>query len=383
MWWFRKRANPPVTPRIKSPGDLRFKQCVEDCFFLLIVQSDRRIGSFVRAGRFFRACAIVCLAVLYTATWPCPARCQDNGSEVNAYHGTGSEITVIVHDASGEPIATSAMVRIYRDGNAPSGQSATSRGSAAFIVTTLGEFTVVVEAAGYQKAQKDVSVPVPMRVQVDVYLRTNSSAGDASVVPGKPVLAPKAKQMLEKALQALSADELGDAKKYVDQAAKLAPGHPDVLYAQGVLYLKQREWEQAQGVLEKATQIDPNHAQAFAALGMALSDQGKYAAAVVPLETALQLNAAAGWDTHWALAKAYYQQARYDDALKTSQLALEESKGKAPQIELLVAQSLTAVGRYEDAAQELREFLKEHGERPEATMAGKWLERLKASGKIK
>jgi tetratricopeptide (TPR) repeat protein len=315
--------------------------------------------------------------------WPRLARCQDSGNEVNAYHGTGSEITVIVHDATGEPIAAPAMVRLYRDGNAPSGQSATSRGMAVFIVTTLGEFTAVVEAAGYQKAQKDVSVPVPTRVQVDVYLHLNSSAGNAAVVPGKPVLAPKAKEVLEKALQALGADELGDAKKFVEQAAKLAPGHPDVLYVQGVLYLKRREWQQAQGVLEKATQIDPSHAQAFAALGMALSDQGKYGAAVAPLETALQLNAATGWDTHWALAKAYYQQARYDDALKTSQLALEESKGKAPQIELLVAQSLTAVGRYEDAAQELREFLKEHGELPEAATAGKWLERLKASGKIK
>src|SRR6516162_8050968 len=103
-------------------------------------------------------------------------RSQDSGNEVNAYHGTGSEITVVVHNASGEPIAAPAMVRLYRDGNAPSGQSATSRGIAVFIVTTLGEFTAVVEAAGYQKAQKDVSVPVPTRVTVDVYLRPTSGA---------------------------------------------------------------------------------------------------------------------------------------------------------------------------------------------------------------
>jgi hypothetical protein len=69
--------------------------------------------------------------------------------------------------------------------------------------------------------------------------------------------------------------------------------------------------------------------------------------------------------------------------LKTSQQALVESNGKAPEIELLVAQSLTAVGRYEESAQALREFLKNHGDRPEAATARRWLERLTASGKIR
>jgi len=95
--------------------------------------------------------------------------------------------------------------------------------------------------------------------------------------------------------------------------------------------------------------MDPNSARIFSALGMALTDQGKYEEAIIPLEKSLQLEASGGWETHWALGKAYYYRRQYDQALKTSQLALTESNGKAPQIELLVAQSLTAVGRYDDA----------------------------------
>ena len=102
---------------------------------------------------------------------------------------------------------------------------------------------------------------------------------------------------------------------------------------------------------------------------MALTDQGKYEAAIAPLEKSLQLEAAGGGETHWALGKAYYYRQQYDQALKSSQLALTESNGKAPQIELLVAQSLTAVGRYDDAAETLREFLKSHSDRPEAATA--------------
>jgi Flp pilus assembly protein TadD len=321
------------------------------------------------------ACVVVCAV---------PARCQDTGSKEKETRGNGAEIAVTVHDAAGEPISSPALVRLYRDGTIPSGQGATSHGSVMFIVTSLGEFTVVVEAAGYPSVQKEASVQVAGRTPVDVYLRRDAGgAGNSVGVPGKPILAPKAKNAFDKGLQALSADKLRDAEKFVSEAARLAPGHPDVLYVQGVLYLKQRNWAEAQSALEKATQIDPNHARAFAALGMALSDQGKYELAIAPLEKSLQLDAACGWETHWVLAKAYYQREQYDAALKSSQAALEESKGKAPEIELLVAQSLTAVGRYDDAAQTLREFLKEHGDRPEAARARRWLEGLHSSGRAR
>jgi Flp pilus assembly protein TadD len=311
-----------------------------------------------------------------------PACPQDNGSEVNEFHGKGSEITVTVHDSSGEPIASAAMVKLYRDGTTLSRQGETSRGSAMLVVNNLGEFTVTVEAPGYQSAQKEVSVQITGRVQVDVYLRRLSSAKSPEGVPGRPLLAPKAKEAMEKCLQALGADKLGEAEKYVSQAMHLSPSHPDVLYVQGVVWLKERKWTQAQDALEKATQIDPSHARAFAALGMALCDQGKCDVAIEPLQKSLQLDPAGTWETRWTLAKAYYQHAQYEDALKVSQEALAASNEKAPEIALLVAQSLSALGRFEEAAQILRNFLRDHPDRREAATAQRWLERLSASAKI-
>jgi len=311
---------------------------------------------------------------------------QESGSNADASFNSGAQLAVMVHDASGSPIAAAAMVHVYREGTTPSGQAATSNGRAMFVLTPLGNFTVVVEAAGYQTARKDVSLPTAQRAQIDIFLRRDLSAGAATDVaggvPGRPVLAPKAKEAFEKGLQALGADKLENAEKFVSEAMRLAPGHPDVLYVRGVLYLKEREWVHAQEALEKATQLDPGHARAYAALGMARLDLGKYEAAITPLEKALQLDAAVGWEAQWSLARACYRVGRYDDALKTSQGALEASKGKAPQIALLVAQSLTAVGRYEEAAAELRKFVKEHGDYAEATTARRWLQKLEASGKI-
>jgi tetratricopeptide (TPR) repeat protein len=200
--------------------------------------------------------------------------------------------------------------------------------------------------------------------------------------PGRPVLAPKAREALGKGLRALKESKIEEADKYVGEAARLAPENPDVLYVQGVLSLKKRNWAEAKVSLEKATQLDPHSARAFAALGMAFCDAGDHEAAVRTLEKSLQLEPAGTWQTRWALAKSYYHRQQFDDALRMSREAFEQSNGSEPQIALLVAQSLTAVGRYEDAAETLREFLRDHPDGPGQATAQRWLEQLTSAGKI-
>lgn len=312
---------------------------------------------------------------------PLVARAQDGVDEQTAISGNQAVIVVTVRDASGSPIAVPAVVKLYRAGGIPNGQSTTAKGGRAiFTPQNLGQFSVVVEAPGYKIGHEEVSVPIPVKAEVDVYLQPDANGVDVKPAGG-PVLAPKAKEALDKGLQSLRENKLDDAEKYLQAALRLAPSHPDVLYLQGVLLIKRSAWTEAQSVLEKATQLDPNHARAFAALGTAFANQGKYDAAIAPLEKSLQL-APGGWETHWTLGRAYYYHKQYEAALKTSQQALSESAGKAPEIELLVAQSLTAVGRYDDSAAALREFLKNHSEHPEAPTARRWLDRLKQSGKV-
>lgn len=306
---------------------------------------------------------------------------QDVGSQEKEFFGNGSVITVKLHEASGQPFYSSAVVKLFR-GMFPSGQKDASRGVAEFVVNSLGEFTVVVSAPGYAETQKDVSVGITGRTEVDIYLRPTSPTGNVAAVPGRPLLAPRAKEALDKGLLSLKENRVAEAEKYVGEAVRLAPSHPDVLYVQGLLSLKTRNWAQAQTALEKATQMDPNSARAFAALGMAFCDEGRYEAAVAPLEKSLQLDSTGTWQTRWALAQSYYHREQYDDALRMSQEALAQAKGNEPEIALLVAQSLTAVGRYEEAAQTLREFVRDHSDRPEAATARRWLAQLAANGKI-
>src|SRR5579872_6687348 len=165
-----------------------------------------RVHAQARAREVARLCsARFLLVVVPSVLITIPAYCQDRGSAESEFRGNGAEITVTVHDSSGEPISAAAVVKLYRDGTILSRQGETSRGSAVLVVNSLGEFTVAVEAAGYESVQKDVSIQVTGRVQVDIYLRRISTGGTFAEVPGKPLLAPKAKTALEKGLAALSA----------------------------------------------------------------------------------------------------------------------------------------------------------------------------------
>ena len=312
---------------------------------------------------------------------PLPLFSQDSGEDTTMGRGDRAEIAITVRDSSGGLVTAPATVKLYKNG-IPTDQSQTSRGRAFFIPRSLGDFSITVEAAGYKAGQKDVSLTVPIKAEVDVYLQPETASNISVGVPGKPVLAPKAKEALVKGLQALGENKLDEAQKSLSEAMKLAPSNPEVLYVQGMLYMKRANWAEAQSVLEKSNQLDPNEPRVLAALGMALSNQKKYEAAIPLLEKSLQLGPTQGWETEWALAKSYYQHEQYEPALKMAQQAHAAPHASAPQVDLLLAQCLTAVGRYEESAQILHEFLKNNPGGPDAATARRWLDGLAAAGKI-
>ena len=313
---------------------------------------------------------------------PLAARCQTNVAGGLTRRGFQIEINVTIRDGTRDILTVPANVKLYCSGT-PCEEGSASNGRIRFIMNGIGDFTVTVDAPGYKPAQKDVKVSEPDKVQVEVNLERDPSASFAPGTAGNPILAPKAKEALDKGMQALRDGKLNEAEEAFDEVMQLAPNNPNVLYMQGLLNLKKHEWTKAQIILEKATQIDPNSARALAALGMALCNQKKYTEAIPPLEKSVQLDTASGWQTHWSLAQSYYQSARFDEALKASLQAQAESNGQVPHVDLLVAQALSAVGRYEDSATVLRELLKNHSDGPEAVTARRYLERLTADRKIR
>ncbi len=319
-------------------------------------------------------------AMLWLATPAVPA--QDSGDRGMLNRGDRAEISITVKDTSGALITTPAAVTLYSNGM-PVDRSSTSHGRAFFIPRSLGEFTIVVEAAGYKSAQKDISVSIANKVEIDIPLQRELAPNETMGVPGKPILAPEAQKALTKGMQALREGKLAEAEKELAKAAKLAPANPDVLYLQGILYMRQGNWEKAETALQKSDQLQPNQSRVLSALGMTLVNEKKYETAIPVLEQSIQLDPSASWETEWALAKSYYYHQQYDLALKVAEQAHTTAHGTSPQAELMLAQCLTAVGRFEDSAQVLREFLKASAQGPEAVTAKRWLDNLTADGKIR
>jgi tetratricopeptide (TPR) repeat protein len=309
---------------------------------------------------------------------------QAGGTESVGGRPTSGAIVVYIRNSSGEPITTPALVRLYSSDGMPLGQASVgSGGQAIFRNVRPGNYSIEVEAAGYENAQGRALLPMTGEADVDIYMQPESKT-DAVVLsdPGTPVLAPKARKELDAGQEALGRKDLKEARKHLDKAGELAPTNPGVLYVLGILYSRMDDLPRAEEFLTKATQMEPQQARSQAALGIILANEHKFDAALPPLGKALELDEKS-WEARWALARCYYVQRKFQPALEQSQRALNDSNGQAPDILLVVAASLTALGQYEQSAGMLREYLEKHSDRAGAARARRWLDRLQQSGKIK
>ena len=322
--------------------------------------------------------ALACAAMAMLAAADLVGQDQDRSADVGGIRGSRAELSITIKEGSSPLIGPLVTIKLFHMGSL-SEQMTTTRGRAVFILNQLGDYVITANAIGYHTAQKEVSVPVAVEAEEDIILQRDTSGG----APGaaRPLLAPKAQQATDKALQALQENKLDQAEKFVGEAAKLAPNHPDVLYLQGVVALQRNQPEKAQGFLEKASQVDPKNPRVLCALGMAFLNENHFDLAVVPLQQSAAIDPNS-WETHYTLAKAFYHQEQFEGALQEAQRALGQSHGSEPAIELLVAQAQVAVGKYEDSAETLRTFLRLHPDHKGAAAARRWLDQLIAAGKV-
>ena len=290
----------------------------------------------------------------------------------------GAQVIVYVRAPAGEPLTVPAIVQLFRFDGTPHDRT-TAQGITPVVFPNLGPggYYVEVSAPGFETTRVEAGVTGPIPTEVYVYMRPEAAPASSEAAPaGPPVLAPKARKELEQGLDDLRGNNLKGAQQRLERAAKLAPGHPDVFYLLGVLYVRLNDSAQARSALEKATQLDPKHARALAALGTVLSNQGEYTKAIPLLTRAVELNDHA-WETQWTLASAEYHERQFEQARDHARQALTLSQDKAPEIQLLLAQALAGLGQRDKAAAELEAFLRHHSDHAKAPMARSWLAQLR------
>lgn len=276
---------------------------------------------------------------------------NDSLSDVRA------SLIVMIRDPSGGPLDM-ALVSLNSSAGGMLAQATTIEGRAEFDNLIPGDYWVNVSAAGYDSVQQNLNIIY----QGTFFFYTLRSTGSSSPYNSRPsvlpVLSPKAQKQLAKAMEALRAQKPENARGPLDQALRLAPGHPDVQYAFGVYYMETRDWSQAITHWEKALSIYPKHYGSLMFMGAALLVQKKPEEAVSYLNRAIEV-APSAWRPHAMLAQANLVQAHYDDAVHQAERAMELGHTQAASVKLLLADALVAQGNKERAITVLQQYLQE------------------------
>jgi tetratricopeptide (TPR) repeat protein len=273
-----------------------------------------------------------------------------------------------------------AQVRLYsnftsfnRIGNFAEGGNVTFEG------VPPGDYIVEVRAPGYADFRDRAEMRTPGSTSyVHVEMQPESAVLPTAPPVGPPLLTPRARKELERALEALRKNDLNEARARLQRAQELAPNHPDVLYLLGILATRTNDFAEARIHLEKATSFDPKHDAAQMALGGLLVEMKDYAAAVPVLEQAASL-APQRWQPRWLLAMTYYHTQRYADAQEKVESALQLPDADDAALRLLLARIFLAQDERERAAGQAQAVLHLHPKSREVAGAQALLAELSES----
>jgi Flp pilus assembly protein TadD len=302
---------------------------------------------------------------------PCPDPAQGpgglSGRPEPQSELTHSHLVVYVRDTAGAVVDTLALVTLTRTATQAWQQMTAQGGQATFDRVFSGRYTLQVVAGGYDRSVTELEIVGGGGGEsAYVSLRPESALNTATpAAPSRPLLAPKAQKELGKALEALRAGNLGEARKYLDAAYRLAPTHPDVNFLFGVYSSQSNDWRQAQTYWSQAISFDPQHLLARISLSEALLRSNQPGEARTQLRKALEIDPNA-WRAHAFLAEAALRLGLFDEAAREAERSMALGRERAAALRPILAKALAAQGGSDRAIEVLEAHLREHASDNEA-----------------
>src|ERR1700730_7101819 len=173
-------------------------------------------------------------------------------------------------------------------------------------------------------------------INVAADVRRVSEAETTAPAVAPAALAPKAQKQMGKALEALRANKLRDARNHLDAAYRLAPTSADVNYIFGVYSSQANNFDQAKSYWRKTLELNPKYLSALLSLGDLLLHERKPDEALPLLKRATEVEPSS-WRSHALLTHGLLLQGSLDEAIEHAERALELGHGPATVIEPLLA----------------------------------------------
>jgi tetratricopeptide (TPR) repeat protein len=230
----------------------------------------------------------------------------------------------------------------------------------------------------YELVADRESASIHQRVEVQdgfsaVTLRFDTSASAASSQNGLVSIAElkvpqRARDAYMKAEQAIVKHRPSEVSKYLEKSLEIYPAYAPALTLRGIVSLDKNDLAAAVEDFEKAIHADSGYATAYSGLAAALNKLKKYDDALRAGERASSLSPNA-WQPYFEMAKSYAAKADHHRALQQLTHAQGLIAKDFPPLHLLRAGILLGLNSYEEAAAELRFFLKIAPNDPNASVA--------------
>jgi tetratricopeptide (TPR) repeat protein len=324
--------------------------------------------------------APISVVFLLAMTAPSAVYAQDPQLASDIYHTTvdTAVLDVYLKGPDGKPIQAAAVVTLLKLTNEFYRQETAKAGHISFSNVEATEYALQVVTPGYETATKQVETIRNETRSVTIELR-QMSAEDAAEASAYNALSPKAQKEIGKALEALRANKVVDARNHLDAAERVAPHQAEVEYLYGVYLQQTGNKEQAKAHWKKAVEANPRHLHASLSLADALIRENQATEALPYLTRAVEAEPTS-WRAHAILASAYLHVDSADEAVKHAERALELGHGQAATVQPVLAAALAKKGEMARAIAVLQGYMQEHPKDEEAGKLEESLQKMAAAG---
>jgi tetratricopeptide (TPR) repeat protein len=194
----------------------------------------------------------------------------------------------------------------------------------------------------------------------------------SNVVPVKLLeISGRARKEMQKSDKALKAGDIQGSAEHLGKMLQYGPDLAIVHNSLGTRYVALREYENAVAEFQKAVALEPNYRIAVDNIVVAMCMQHKYTEAEPAARWALQIQPEAS-SSKYLLGSVLIEEGKITDEANR---LLQSVKVEYPRARLFLAKALALRGNDQQAAEELREYLKS----PQAAdngVAEEWLGRI-------
>jgi tetratricopeptide (TPR) repeat protein len=218
------------------------------------------------------------------------------------------------------------------------------------------------------------------RAQIELTIGTkvqSSTDGEPTVSINQLGVPDKAREALQKALEAWHVNRLADADKYLDKALASYPRYAVALTLRGLI-ASDGHPELACEYFQKAIEYDPNYAPARLALGSEYNRLGRFDDAARTLDRALAI-APTSWQGYYELSVTSLGKGDFKAALRFVEKASSLVPIEFPPMHVVKGYALLGLQNKLAASTELTTFLREAPDSPLASRARQMLESLPPS----